>query len=59
LIKDLRKFSQTYFKKNSVPVYAKSGKKASDFDLLLKVEASEKLETDGYKIKMTNTLNNF
>ena len=59
LIKALRKFSQTYFKKNNVPVYAKSGKKSSDFDLLLEVEECEKLETEGFKVKMSNSVNNF
>lgn len=59
LIKELRKFSQGHFKKNSIPLYTKGSKLSSDFDLILKVEGSEKLETNGYKIHMTNTVNEF
>ena len=40
LIKELRKFSQGYFKKNNVPLYTKGSKLSSDFDLILKVEGS-------------------
>ena len=59
LIRELRKFSQTHFKKNNIPLYSKNSKLSSDFDLILKVEGSEKLETNGYKIHMTNTSNDF
>ena len=55
MIKELRKFSQTYFKKNNVPLYTKSSKLASDFDLILSVTDSEALK-DGYKIKMKDTV---
>ena len=34
-IRELRKFSQNHFKKNNVPLYTKSSKLASDFDLIL------------------------
>lgn len=43
LVKELRKFGQTHFKKNNVPLYTKNSKLSSDFDLVLKVEGSEKL----------------
>ena len=43
LVRELRKFSQTHFKKNSIPLYSKSSKLSSDFDLILKVSGSEKL----------------
>ena len=57
LTKELRKFSQNHFKKNNIPLYTKGSKLSSDFDLILKVERSEKLETNGHKIYMTNTVN--
>jgi hypothetical protein len=59
LIKALRNFSHIHFKKNSVPLFTKREKKSSDFDLLLKVKECEKLESEGYKVKMTNNVNNF
>jgi hypothetical protein len=39
-LRDLRKFSQTYFKKNPVPLYSKSSQKSSDFDLVLEVKST-------------------
>jgi hypothetical protein len=36
-LKELRKFSSNFFKNNSVPLFSKSSKLASDFDLILKV----------------------
>ena len=56
LIKELRKFSQNYFKKNNVPLYTKSSKLASDFDLILQVTGSEPLN-EGFKIRMKDTVN--
>ena len=57
-IKELRKFSQTYFKKNNVPLYSKTSKLSSDFDLILQVTGSEPLN-EGHKIHMKDTVNEF
>lgn len=56
LIRELRKYSQTYFKKNNVPLFTKSSKLASDFDLILQVTGSEAL-SEGYRIHMKDTVN--
>ena len=56
LIKELRKFSQNYFKKNNIPLYTKSSKLASDFDLILQVNKCESLN-EGYKVHMKDTVN--
>lgn len=58
LLKELRKFSAGYFKKNVIPLYTKSSKKSSDFDLILQVKSTEKLH-EGYKVHMSNTINEF
>ena len=57
-IRELRKFSQNYFKKNSVPLYNKNSKKSSDFDLILEVTSSEKLN-EGFKLFLTDRQNDF
>lgn len=41
-----------------MPLYSKKSKLASDFDLIFQVKSSEKLQ-EGYKIHMTNTVNDF
>ena len=56
MIRELRKFSQTYFKKNNIPLYTKSSKLASDFDLILQVTGCEPLK-EGHKIQMKDTIN--
>lgn len=39
-IRELRKFSQNYFKKNNVPLYSKNSKQSSDFDVILQVKST-------------------
>lgn len=41
LLRELRKFSQGYFKKHNIPLYSKNDKKkSSDFDLILQVKST-------------------
>lgn len=40
LLRELRKFSAGYFKKNAIPLYSKNSKKSSDFDLILQVKST-------------------
>ena len=57
-LRELRKFSQNHFKKNNAPLYTKSSKLASDFDLFLQVTGSEKIG-EAYKIHLKDTVHEF
>lgn len=55
-INDLRKYSRNYFKNHPITLVTKSSKNSSDFDLILEVKSSTKLN-NCFNISMSNSAN--